>query len=325
MARQPSASAPNPERALYFETVDGSVALGVEPEAALASLVLARVLSRSPPLTALDAPLDATVRGALSAVVVEVARRAGGTLPLRALRDAPEGTRDACYDGRVDVGGRAYHVSVAVYLREIPTARGLADTDLRALGELAIRIPIVSAISLADRDELATLAPGDVWLPGRGWLMDETNEPASRPGPANAASTLALPWRPLARAALCPEDAERGVEIGRSDAGRLVLRGDVIALGADVADAQREGDEAMSGTEETLTSMALDAPVVVRVEVGSVTLTARQWGALRPGDVLETGLRLSEPAVLRVAGREVARGELVDIDGELGVRIHEIV
>ena len=30
----------------------------------------------------------------------------------------------------------------------------------------------------------------------------------------------------------------------------------------------------MSSTEETLTSMALDAPIVVRVEVGSVTLTA---------------------------------------------------
>jgi flagellar motor switch/type III secretory pathway protein FliN len=81
----------------------------------------------------------------------------------------------------------------------------------------------------------------------------------------------------------------------------------------------------MSGTDETLTGMALDAPLVVRVEVGSVTLTARDWAALRPGDVLETGLRLSEPAVLRVAGREVARGELVSIDGELGVRIHEII
>ena len=80
-----------------------------------------------------------------------------------------------------------------------------------------------------------------------------------------------------------------------------------------------------SETSETLRDIALEAPVVVRVEVASVTLTARQWGALRPGDVLETGLRLSEPVVLRVAGREVARGELVSIDGELGVRVQELV
>jgi flagellar motor switch/type III secretory pathway protein FliN len=322
----PTATAPlNAERALCFETIDGSVAIAVELEAALSSLLLARVLQRTTGLTALDTPLDAVSRGALAALGVEAARRAGATLPLRARRDEPEGGHDARVDGCVDVDGRAYHVAACLYVREIPAARPLAETDLRALGDLPIRVPIVAAVSLAARDELATLAPGDVWLPGRGFLIYDTATAPSHGGAPDIARPNTLAWRALTRAALCPGDAERGVEIGCSDAGRLVLRGNVIALGADVIDARRGGDEAMSGTEETLTSMALDAPIVVRVEVGSVTLTARQWGALRPGDVLETGLRLSEPAVLRVAGREVARGELVSIDGELGVRIREIV
>ena len=81
----------------------------------------------------------------------------------------------------------------------------------------------------------------------------------------------------------------------------------------------------MGGPEKDLNQVVLDAPVVVRVEVGAVTLTAREWAAVRPGDVLETGVGLGEPVVLRVAGKEVARGELVSVDGELGVRILELV
>jgi flagellar motor switch/type III secretory pathway protein FliN len=81
----------------------------------------------------------------------------------------------------------------------------------------------------------------------------------------------------------------------------------------------------MSEPEQTLREIALDAPLIVRVEVASVTLTAREWGTLAAGDVIETGVRLAEPVVLRVGGREVARGELVTVDGELGVRIREMV
>ena len=75
---------------------------------------------------------------------------------------------------------------------------------------------------------------------------------------------------------------------------------------------------------ETLTDAALDAPVVVRVELGVASLSARRWAELRPGDVLETGQPLGEAVLLRIAGRAVARGELVDVDGQVGVRVREI-
>jgi flagellar motor switch protein FliM len=86
--------------------------------------------------------------------------------------------------------------------------------------------------------------------------------------------------------------------------------------------------KAMSGNQDDSTAtsdVVLDAPLVVRVELGAVTLTAREWAALRPGDVIELGRRVSEPVVLRIAGILVAQGELVDIEGELGVRIREKV
>ena len=67
------------------------------------------------------------------------------------------------------------------------------------------------------------------------------------------------------------------------------------------------------------------APVVVRVEIGTVSVNAGDVASLRPGDVLHTGKRLAEPVVLRVGGRAIARGDLVDVEGELGVRVRELL
>ncbi|HEX4339398.1 MAG TPA: FliM/FliN family flagellar motor switch protein [Polyangiaceae bacterium] len=317
------------ERAVVLETADGAVSFAVELEPALVTLVVARVLGRRDHVTATDAPLADDVRGALAAVLVETARRAGMTVPLRAeVHDERDDATDhdgprARFDVTVTVGGRPYHAALSVVPRALPTTGAPSFVHDVDYGALPIRIPLVAARSLGERAELAALVPGDVWLPGDGWLATPTH--TSGPEPATDATVLAA--RLLSRAALSPSTSERGIGVGRSDDGKLVLRGDLIALDAEAAETthERGGDEAMSGTEETLTSMALDAPIVVRVEVGSVTLTAREWGALKPGDVLETGLRLAEPAVLRVAGREVARGELVSVDGELGVRIRELV
>jgi flagellar motor switch/type III secretory pathway protein FliN len=77
----------------------------------------------------------------------------------------------------------------------------------------------------------------------------------------------------------------------------------------------------MSQEEADLTQIVGETPLVVRLELGSLEMTAAEWAALRPGDVLSSGRRLHEPVVLRAGGREIARGELVDIDGDIGVRI----
>ena len=69
--------------------------------------------------------------------------------------------------------------------------------------------------------------------------------------------------------------------------------------------------------------VAEDVPVVARVEIGSVEMSAAAWAGLRPGDAITTGRRVGSTVSLRVSGVEVARGELVQIDGEIGVRILE--
>ena len=66
-----------------------------------------------------------------------------------------------------------------------------------------------------------------------------------------------------------------------------------------------------------------EVPVVVRVEIGEARMAARDWASLGRGDVVALGRRVGERVVLRVGGVPVARGELVEIDGEVGVRIAE--
>jgi flagellar motor switch/type III secretory pathway protein FliN len=121
--------------------------------------------------------------------------------------------------------------------------------------------------------------------------------------------------------ALAAPGQESGVLGTLSRAGKIVLRGESVPLLPDAGELMSDPAK----PEVSLTDAVLESPVVVRVEVGAVTLTAREWAELGPGDVIETGRRIAEPVVLRVAGREVARGELVNLEGELGVRIREVV
>jgi flagellar motor switch/type III secretory pathway protein FliN len=67
-----------------------------------------------------------------------------------------------------------------------------------------------------------------------------------------------------------------------------------------------------------------DAPVLVRVELGEVSLSAQQWARVTPGSILTTGHPVGQQVILRVADVEVARGELVNVEGELGVRIQSL-
>jgi flagellar motor switch/type III secretory pathway protein FliN len=65
----------------------------------------------------------------------------------------------------------------------------------------------------------------------------------------------------------------------------------------------------------------MDAPVVVHLELGSVSLSAQSWLGLRVGDVVCSELPVGKPVTLRVAERAVAEGELVTVDGHVGVRV----
>ncbi|KFA89541.1 type III secretion system cytoplasmic ring protein SctQ [Archangium violaceum] len=64
-----------------------------------------------------------------------------------------------------------------------------------------------------------------------------------------------------------------------------------------------------------------DIPLQISVELARVPVTADQVVALRVGQVVELRRAPGEPVDLSVNGKVIARGELVEVEGQLGVRV----
>lgn len=71
-------------------------------------------------------------------------------------------------------------------------------------------------------------------------------------------------------------------------------------------------------------ALARDLPVELACELGRVTLSAQEVLALAPGAVVTLPAKVGALVELRAGGRVIARGELVDVDGQVGVRISEL-
>jgi len=70
---------------------------------------------------------------------------------------------------------------------------------------------------------------------------------------------------------------------------------------------------------------AADAAIELQVELARFALTLAELQRMQPGDVLATGRRIGEHVTVRMAGRALAEGELVDVEGEVGVRLLRFV
>lgn len=71
-------------------------------------------------------------------------------------------------------------------------------------------------------------------------------------------------------------------------------------------------------------SMLLDVPLRVTVELGRTRMKIKEVLSLVPGSIVELEKLAGEPVDILVNGKEIARGEVVVIDEEFGVRITDI-
>ena len=105
-------------------------------------------------------------------------------------------------------------------------------------------------------------------------------------------------------------------------AGRTIAER-TAASGANKVDAAAEHSH--SDDDEPPASEAAqlldDVTVAMVVELGRVMVSAADVMGLRPGQVVELSRSPGEPVDLVVDGKRIGKGELVEIDGELGVRI----
>lgn len=288
--------------ALHFESSDGGFAASLTAEPQLVDVLLSKLLGQKAGLARGDAASNPALRGALSRIVVETWRASGVQVALI----AGSGQRERNALASLGVGGTlvydgkpyAVFASVrALRLRE-PTAPGAA---LRALGSLPLTVPLCGVSCVTPRAELDGLGLGDAFLPGSDWWW--TPGRGGRLAILTSEHQTGAFFEPLddRSAKLCPSDAK-------------LPKGSTLMAHDD---------------EKTLPGSALDsvldAPLVVHVEVATVTLPGRAWSELKPGDVVRTDQRLGEQATLRIAGRAAAKGELVNVEGELGIRIRRLI
>lgn len=67
-----------------------------------------------------------------------------------------------------------------------------------------------------------------------------------------------------------------------------------------------------------------DVPFIVEAEMGRTLRTVRDVLKISQGTVIELERENGEPVDLMINGRLIARGEVVEIDGNYAVRITEI-
>ncbi len=99
------------------------------------------------------------------------------------------------------------------------------------------------------------------------------------------------------------------------------LRGHLSADGFTLTGASSSAlprESAMSENDSSL-------PVEVEVELTRVRLPLKELSTLKPGGLLPLHVTGAQTVTLRVGDRAVARAELVEIDGELGARVVELL
>ena len=288
---------------ITLKSPDESLFVQLSLQASLVTRVVNALMEREAAREDPRQALDQRTLGLLSALVVEVAGRAACGMPL-VLHDGPPLEASGGVLVSLGFGLDDQRYAGVAWLTTTTTPSLPSRPSLAALHDLPIRVALCVGVGSARRVDLEQLAAGDVWLPGAGyWLRDGQGF-----------------------AALVAPTAEVGTKVELTRSG-VVYHGDPVTIPNDApADPEASDPQASEGASTTaeLSDIVLDSPLVVRLELGAVSLTAREWASVNVGDVLETRQPIGSAVVLRVAGKEVASGQLVTVDGEIGVRITQI-
>jgi type III secretion protein Q len=154
--------------------------------------------------------------------------------------------------------------------------------------------------------------------------------------PAAAIRALASmePARPVDGVAVEASWREGAVTLAPDELAALAC-GDVLLLDEGPRRAQLvlPGGLTIAGTAEQdafhveeirMTEAQAAFPITLTVEIARVTLTLGELARTEPGATLALGARKDGAVVLRAGEHPVARGQLVEVEGALGVRIAQL-
>ncbi len=301
----------DPLAAIVLEHAGGGLgaraALELDPR--MAALVCDRALGGEGDDPAVPVgPLSDVERGALAYVAARTVSAAGLPFVVRGVATSAGTLAGALGDAGAVV------LPASVWLGE---ARGLArmwlperalDAALRTtaaapVSAALLALPLTALVeaawgTIADH-ELRGLRPGDALLLDESWLRPAANGAFAGEVRARLAGGHAF----RVRCALAPE----ALRITKIEVG--------LAPGA------KEGTKMEPQTKTDATSRANDVPLEVSIEIARFTLPLAEVASLAVGEVLATGRGIGERVTLRANGQAVATGELVEVEGEVGMRI----
>ncbi len=175
---------------------------------------------------------------------------------------------------------------------------------------------LVCGVASVHAQELDGIEPGDVLLPDR-------MVPGAGPGGLQAGSECDLAVITRSGPRFIASIRVHGDLARVGSAGPLVMEGlmdrdDERTVADDAGRAEPDGS---SGRRAAIA----DLPAEVVVEAGRASLSMREILALAPGSVVPLERSVSAEVTLTVAGRVLAHGVLVDVEGELGVQVLKVV
>jgi type III secretion system YscQ/HrcQ family protein len=179
------------------------------------------------------------------------------------------------------------------------------STPARAIdGAIPVRASVIVGDARLSLRDVRALAPGDVIVPDALTLDPRLADVGrARLVIGRSARTFDLELR---------EGAWRVLSSAGSPAPRPPVRW------------KPRKDRPMSQPEtDTLQSLS-DVEVELSIELARLELPIAEVAALAPGVVVTTGRLVGERVAVRAGDRVIAWGELVDVEGEVGVRLTEV-
>lgn len=293
----------------------GGVPVCVSLDLPLASAMIDRLSGGEGRATDHVAPLGAVERGVISYLLLRALNRMVACAQLAGL--APRLTAiltrapsfAAVYQGalsvtvEVEVGFAKGLVTLTA-----PAAALAGDAPpLRSPGswpEAVARLPLTLVAEIGSArvrsSEIAVLAPGDVVVCDR----------VSTSVGGQSTEVLAVRLRVLGT----PQGVHGRAE--REPRGWRLVVGNTLCQERIVCEEESPMNEPTTGE-----ALVADAAVTVTVELGRIAIRVDELSALQAGDTLLLGCVPGAPLDLVVGGQILARGELVDVEGELGLRI----
>jgi type III secretion system YscQ/HrcQ family protein len=203
---------------------------------------------------------------------------------------------------RVAAGIEAGEAAVVMDARAVNVAASVAPA-WDALGDVLVPVVLRIARASVGAQQIASLSIGDVVL---------TDLQADALSTRQEAGAVTLAIGAIEVPAVLHDDSVTVADVARSTT--------MTTRRAEMPGSDDKNDQPVMRTE-LLSSLPVDVDVVV----ARAAVPLAEVSAWRVGEVVAFPSRIGELVEVRAGGRVVARGELCDVEGQLGVRVTELL